>query len=152
MTDMTSPRVGGCRCGQLRFRLTKAPILTGACHCTGCQKMTGGPYSLTLTVPGDGFEITEGTPVIGGLHGPVAHHYHCDFCKSWVFTRAEGMDWFVNVRPTMLDEPGDFTPFIELWTAEKLPWATTPARHSFAGPATLEDFQSLMTEFAAPPG
>lgn len=151
MTEKTFPRLGGCRCGQLRFRLTKPPILTGACHCTGCQKMTGGPYSLTLTVPGDGFDITEGTPAIGGLHGPVAHHFHCDFCKSWVFTRAEGMDWFVNVRPTMLDAPEDFTPFIELWTSEKLPWATTPAKHSFAGSATLDEFQSLMAEFAALP-
>jgi hypothetical protein len=30
---------------------------------------------------------------------------------SWMFTRAEGFDWFVNLRATMLDDPSWFTPF-----------------------------------------
>jgi hypothetical protein len=49
-----------------------------------------------------------------------------------MFTRPEGRDFFVNLRPTMLDDPSWFTPFIETSTSEKLPWATTPAVHSFA--------------------
>ena len=40
-----------------------------------------------------------------------------------MFTRADGMDWFVNLRPSMLDEHGWFAPFVETWTSEKLPWA-----------------------------
>ena len=151
MGETNLPVEGGCRCGALRFRITKAPLLTGACHCTGCQRMTASAFSLSAAIPTDSFELIQGEPVIGGLHGPVAHHFHCDFCKSWVFTRAEGMDWFVNVRPTMLDAPGNFTPFVELFTADKLPWVTTPAKHSFAGSPDLGDFQKLMVEFAARP-
>jgi hypothetical protein len=123
-------------------------MLTGACHCTGCQRMTGSAYSLTVTVPGGGFAVTQGEPVIGGLRGPVSHHYHCPDCLSWVFTRAEGMDWFVNVRATMLDDARWFEPYVELFTREKLPWAGTGARHSYAGSPEMAEFGTLMEAFA----
>ena len=89
MDDWKLPWEGGCRCGEVRIRVTKPPILTGACHCTGCQKMTASAFSLTVTVPADGFEVTKGEPVLGGLRGPVSHHHHCPQCLTWIFTRAE---------------------------------------------------------------
>ena len=52
-----------------------------------------------------------------------------------MFTRPEGLDFFVNLRATMLDDPSWFTPFIETWTSEKLAWAATPAVHSYRGAA-----------------
>jgi hypothetical protein len=87
MAKMTLPMEGGCRCGKLRFRICAPPILTMACHCTGCQKMSASAYSLSVAVPSDGFEVIQGEPVIGGLHGDQSRHHHCDWCKSWVFTR-----------------------------------------------------------------
>lgn len=148
MDEWKLPWEGGCRCGGVRVRVTKPPILTGACHCTGCRKMSASAYSLTVTVPADGFEVTRGEPVLGGLRGPVSHHHHCPDCLSWVFTRAEGFDWFVNLRATALDDHGWFEPFVELWTGGKLPWASTGARHSFAASPEMDDFQGLMEAYA----
>jgi hypothetical protein len=34
--DWKLPWDGGCRCGEVRVRVTKPPLLAGACHCTGC--------------------------------------------------------------------------------------------------------------------
>ncbi len=150
MTDgWNLPWDGGCRCGAVRIRVTGAPLLAGACHCTGCQVMSASAYSLTLSLPSDGFSVIKGEPEIGGLHGPVSRHYHCAHCKTWMFTRAEGFDWFVNLRPSVLDEHRWFEPYVELWTREKLPWASTPARHSFDTVPEMADFQSLMTSYAA---
>lgn len=148
MAKPTLPMEGGCRCGRARLRISAQPILTMACHCTGCQKMSASAYSLSAAVPAQGFEITEGEPVIGGLHGADAHHYHCPHCKSWMFTRPEGMDWFVNLRPTMLDDAKWFSPFIETYTSEKLPWATTPAVHSYETFPPFEAYEGLVREFA----
>jgi hypothetical protein len=142
------PWDGGCRCGQVRIKVSAPPLLTMACHCTGCQRMSASAFSLSAAIPSAGFEVTQGEPVIGGLHGPT-RHYFCPFCKSWMFTRAEGMDWFVNLRPTMLDDPSGFTPFIETMTSEKLPWASTPAVHSFEKFPAFEDYERLTAEFAA---
>lgn len=148
MAGMSLPREGGCRCGRVRLEVSAAPILTMACHCTGCQRMTGSAFSLSAAIPSPGLRVTEGEPVIGGLHG-ASRHYFCPHCMSWMFTRPEGIDAFVNLRPTMLDDPGWFTPFIETCTGERLPWAVTPAVHGFERWPPLDAYDGLVREYAA---
>ncbi|MFE0755994.1 GFA family protein [Inquilinus sp. NPDC058860] len=148
MTKLTLPQEGRCRCGRVRFRITARPLLTMACHCTGCRRMTGSAFSLSAAIPSEGFAVTEGEPVIGGLHGP-SRHYFCPHCLSWLFTRPEGLDQFVNIRSTMLDDPAWSVPFIETFTSEKLPWAATPAMHSYETFPPTEAYGPLVEAFAA---
>ena len=147
MTMPELPWDGGCRCGAVRLQVTEPPLLTSACHCTGCQSMTASAFSLTVTVPESGFAVTRGEPVIGGLHGPQAHHHHCPRCKSWLYTTVEPSMGFVNVRPGTLDDHGWFAPFIETWTSEALPWAKTPALKSFETQPELEAYEDLVAEY-----
>jgi hypothetical protein len=73
---------------------------------------------------------------------------------SWLFTRPEGLDDLINVRATMLDDAEGFTPFMETYTGEALPWAKTPAVHSFETLPPMELYPELLQEFAqrsAPP-
>ena len=150
MAGWTLPMEGSCRCGHVRFRVSRPPLFTAICHCTGCQKMTGGAYSTTMAVPADGFAVTQGDTVIGGeQRDPRLRHHHCDHCKSWMFTRIEGGMGFVNVRATMLDDPSWFTPFIENYTSEALPWAKVDAPHSYAKFPPMKEYQALLAEFAA---
>lgn len=144
---MTDNHSGSCRCGRVRFEVDGAPLITMACHCTGCQRMTASAFALSTLYPSEGFRITAGDPVIGGLHGPT-RHYFCGYCMSWLFTRPEGMDEFVNVRASLLDDVQSYRPFIETCTDEKLPWASTPAAHSFARFPSTEDFPALLAGFA----
>jgi hypothetical protein len=142
------PMAGTCRCGQVKIEISAPPLMTAACHCTGCQRMSGSAFSLTAIIPAGGFRVTEGEPVIGGLRGPELDHYFCPACMSWMFTRVKAYDAFVNVRPTMLDDPSWFSPFIETMTKEKLAWAQTPALHKFEGFPPMEDFGKLIDEFS----
>jgi len=139
--------VGGCRCGRLRFRVAGAPLFTSACHCRGCQRMTASAFSLSSGYPTDRFQILEGDPVIGGLHG-AARHQFCGYCMSWVFTRLDEIGGFVNVRTTMLDDVPAAPPFLETFTTARLPWATTGAIHSFETFPPMERFQDLMDDYA----
>ena len=109
--------------------------------------MTASAFSLSSLYPSSSFEVTEGTPTIGGLHG-ATRHFFCRNCMSWVFTRPQAMDAFVNVRPTMLDDAKSFRPFIETYTSEMLPWARTPAVHRFEKFPPAEAFPNLLAEFA----
>lgn len=155
MGELKLPAEGHCRCGRVRFRITAPPLLTMACHCTGCQRMTASAFSLTMAIPNAGFEMLEGETVIGGIHGAQGHHHHCDWCKSWMFTRVVPDMGFVNVRATMLEDPRWFAPFAETYTSEKLPWATTPAKHSYPEFPPMEAYEGLIAEYAAtksPPG
>ena len=63
-------------------------------------------------------------------------------------TRA-GVDFFVNVRPTMLEDTSWTSPFIETYTSEKLAWATTPAVHSYEKFPPMEDYEGLVAAYAA---
>ncbi len=36
---------GGCACGALRYRLEREPMFVHCCHCTRCQRETGGPFA-----------------------------------------------------------------------------------------------------------
>jgi hypothetical protein len=139
---------GGCRCGQVRFRATKPPLLTMACHCRGCQQMTASAFSLSAAIPADAFEIIAGEPVVGGLHGP-SRHFMCPHCLSWMFTRPEGIDGFVNVRSVLFDRAEWSEPFLETWTSEALDWARTPAVHSFETFPPMDAYEGLIAGYAA---
>lgn len=149
MDDWKLPWEGGCRCGALRFEITLPPLIASVCHCRGCQLMSGSAFSTTLVIPEDGFAATAGEPVIGGLHGPDAHHKHCNYCKSWVFTTMAAPEMaFVNIRATMLDDPFWFVPFMETQTAEKLPWVVTPAVRSYERFPDVDEYETLAAEYA----
>jgi hypothetical protein len=153
MSDPTSlaseafVREGGCRCGAVRLKISAPPLVTMACHCTGCQKMSSSAYSLSAAIPNAAFEVTKGEPVIGGLHG-ASKHYFCGHCMTWMFTRPEGLDFFVNLRPTLLDDPSWFAPYMETWTSEKLPWVTIPAIRSFAALPPEDSYEGMIGGYA----
>ena len=116
MDDWKLPWDGGCRCGATRIRVATPPLLTMACHCAGCRKMSASAYSLSVGVSAAGFEIVEGEPVLGGKDRDM--HHFCPRCMTWMFTRPPGFDWLVNVRAPVLDD--------HLWVASFL--GSLPAR------------------------
>lgn len=139
------PAEGACMCGQVKLRVSAPPIITMACHCKGCQKLSASAYSLTAMVPAAALAV-EGKTQIGALHGANPYHY-CSNCLNWLYTGLSRAP-FVNVRPTMFDVPAWSTPFIESYVTEKLPWATTSARHSFAKFPEPDQYGQLMAEYA----
>lgn len=138
------PVDGGCRCGRVRFRISDAPLMELACHCKGCQRMTASAFSTTLALRASAFSILVGETVVGGCHGEDGEHHHCDWCKSWIFTRARAVPGSVYVRATLLDDASWFAPWAETQTAEKLPWASTGASRSFE---RFPGFEALIPEY-----
>ena len=141
-------RTGQCSCGKVTFAFDGPVLLTAACHCRGCQRMSGSAFSLSTGTALSQFRLTRGEAVIGGLRGQT-RHYFCDFCKSWLYTTLEAVGDFVNIRMPMLDDVPTAPPFVETYTAEGFPWAKTGAAHSFAGLPDMAEYGVLMAQFAA---
>lgn len=140
------PWEGGCLCGSIRFLVSAPPLLTLACHCSWCQKRSASVFSPVISLPGHGFAITRGQPEAGWT--PSEHrHFFCPRCKNWLYLSVSGMD-VINFRATMLDEHRWFTPYLEIFAENKLPWVSTLARHSFSGMPDAGTFASLMQSFA----
>lgn len=143
------PFTGTCLCGAVQVRVTAPALLSIACHCDGCQKFSASAFSLTTMFPADAFTC-HGTLDKGGLGSEGRDHFFCMSCKNFIYSQIGGAQERINLRTSVLDNAAAFPPFVELMTAHKLPWATTPARHSFAGfPETLEELQTLMVAYAA---
>lgn len=147
MNDWNLPWSASCLCGAVKMAITSSPLLSLACHCKGCQKLTSSAYSMAFIVPESGFEVTEGEPVLGGLHGEHKQYY-CEYCKSWLFTLPAQMDTIVNVRSTILDDASWVVPFIDIETADKLPGVVTGAKMSFEGTPPMEEFTAIAAAYA----
>lgn len=103
--------------------------------------MASSAFSLTAICGASAFEVTKGKPVIGGLRDPALQHFFYGDCMTWLFTRPD--------LPTMLEEHRWFAPFMEPWTATRLPWAETGAVRSFDGFPPMETFDELSREYRA---
>ena len=146
MVNWKRPMEGGCRCGRVRVRVSAPPLLTSACHCEGCQKMTASAFSLSIAIPEEGFAVIAGETELGGLHGEARHHF-CGWCKAWMFTRLEAVGPFVNLRAPVLDDHAWFVPFVEMWTRTRLPGVETGAPRSFPEFPAMEDFPGLLAAY-----
>lgn len=147
MRDWRLPIEGSCRCGEVKLKIGAPPMITMACHCTGCQKMTSSAFSLSAAFPTEAVEVIAGEPVLGGMKREV-RHFFCPSCMSWMFSRMDGLEWFTNVRSGVLLDPQRFAPFIEAWTDEQLPFAQTGAAKSYPQFPPMEEFEPLTKAFA----
>lgn len=142
------PFTGTCLCGAVTVRVTEAPMLTFACHCADCQKLTASAYSLSAMFAKDAFSCT-GALAIGGLKSEDRTHYFCKSCLNFVYSQVGGPNARINLRLSMLDNADLFPPFLEMMTDEKLPWAHVPALHSYPQfPSKTEEFQDLVAAYA----
>jgi hypothetical protein len=109
--------------------------------------MSASAFSLSEGYPSGAFRLVRGEPVIGGIHG-ATRHYHCDYCKSWLYTEPEGVKDFVNVRSTMFDKVRSEPPFVETYVGEALPWAGARGRHRYETLPEMDEWPRLISQFA----
>lgn len=147
MTDWNLPWTAHCRCERTELQITQPPMGTMACHCTGCQRMSASAFSLSIAFPPGAVKVTKGETEIGGLHGADVKHFHCTYCKAWMYTQPAAIP-LVNVRATMLDDHAWVRPMVETWTSEGFAWAKTGAKHSFPKLPPDEFWPAAMEEFA----
>lgn len=148
MSDWQLPWNASCLCERVTMRITAPPVMAMACHCRGCQKLTSGPYSLTLMIPKSGFSVTSGETVIGGLHRDDGRQHYCPHCLGWLYTTGASLQGFVNFRATMLDDASWVRPFIDTMTAEQLSGVVSGAARAFAAWPAESDHPELMQAYA----
>ena len=126
---MAGEVIGGCRCGQLRYRIAQdGPLLNYVCHCLDCQKSTASAFADQLIVMTDSLAI-EGrstTVEFSRPTGGVSTHHHCPDCLSRVYNLNSQRPGMAIVRAGTLDDPSALVPFAHLWTKRKRAWIAIP--------------------------
>jgi hypothetical protein len=121
---------GRCTCGETRYRMTSAPIIVHACHCTECQRLSGGAFAINAMIETDRIELLAGSPEpapVTGTSGKVQTILRCPRCRVALWShypRAAGKIAFVRVGT--LDEPARLPPDIHIFTSTGLPWLALP--------------------------
>ena len=119
-----SERTGGCACGAIRFKVTAPFMGVGVCHCTDCQKATGGPPNYVALAPPGALEVTKGEAKVyvcqGDSGGDVGRAF-CPECGSPLWSVPPGAP-FMPVKLGALDDNADLTPMLHLYTASAQPW------------------------------
>ena len=80
---------GGCLCGAVRYTLRNAPAGFGACHCTICQRISGG-INLAFNVEAADIEITGAEAVRTYRSSEWAERSFCGTCGTNLWYRSLG--------------------------------------------------------------
>ncbi|HEY4751246.1 MAG TPA: GFA family protein [Steroidobacteraceae bacterium] len=122
---------GGCTCRQVRYRLTRAPLIVHCCHCRWCQRESGSAFAINALIESSCLELTGGrpqsvpTPSNSGKGQTVAR---CPACQVAVWSHYGGLgDIMSFVRVGTLDEADRLAPDVLIYTDSKQPWVLIPA-------------------------
>ncbi len=121
-------REGGCACGAIRFETAVEPIGTGACHCTDCQKLTGGGPNYVALIPKGAITVTHGDPRVSRTRcdsGATTQRAFCADCGTHLWGMPEHAP-FVTVKVGAFDQCADLAPQMHIYTASAPEWHPQP--------------------------
>jgi hypothetical protein len=115
---------GGCLCGSVRYVISEPPVHTFYCHCTDCQKETGGPFATELFVKATSLRIDG--ELCGfqkkGDSGKIVTRRFCRTCGTTVVTVFESDSAHLCVKACTLDDASWLEPEFHLYVSSKQPW------------------------------
>ena len=109
---------GTCLCGQVTFDV-REPEALSFCHCTRCQRWSGGASSVSVEVEGANFEVTAGQELIKHFteEGFTGVGF-CSNCGSSLYAFGDGK-YYVSAGTL----PGlELQPQYHMMVAYKAPW------------------------------
>jgi hypothetical protein len=125
---MATPHLtGACGCGAVRFEIDEPLIGAAYCHCTRCQRRTGGAASVTALAQPGSIRITQGadkveawTPSDGWAKA------FCADCGSALFGWPQGEKEPRAVRLGVIDGDPGVRPAARQFVAYAAPWEPIP--------------------------
>jgi hypothetical protein len=119
---------GGCSCGEVRYRLTDAPMFVNCCHCLNCQRQTGSAFVINALIESERVELLAGeleSVDVPRDDGSAQTILRCGSCKVAVYSHYTWPE-ISFVRAGTLDEPASIAPDVHIFTKSKLPWVSLP--------------------------
>jgi hypothetical protein len=112
----------------VRFELLEAPLSAGYCHCTRCQRRTGGASSAQARIDGSTFRLLQGEDVVACWRHPDGGFEKC-FCRecgAHLFSRNPENPAQMSVRMGAFDEDPGVRPSWRAFVAYAAPWEPVP--------------------------
>jgi hypothetical protein len=121
---------GGCLCGTMRYRATGTPKRVTACHCTFCQRRTGGAVSVhawfdksNVEVKGEGLATYEHRS--DETNNWLRLHF-CNKCATTIMLSIERMPGVYLITGGTLDDPNSIKIEAHTWMRSAPQWMALP--------------------------
>ena len=123
----TLPLGGGCMCGSVRYEVDAPLKEAGYCHCTRCQRRTGGAASANARVAPGSFRIARGEDRVE-LYEPSGGFAKafCASCGSALFSRNPADLQQISVRMGTFDEDPGIRPSYRQFVSYAAGWEPIP--------------------------
>jgi hypothetical protein len=125
---VTPATTGSCLCGGVRFVLSRPAEAAGYCHCTRCQKRTGGASSAQARIDGTTFTLTQGEELVRAWKPPGGgfEKAFCSVCGSHLFSRNPDDASQMSIRMAAFDGDPGVRPSWRTFVAYAAPWEPIP--------------------------
>jgi hypothetical protein len=118
---------GGCMCGGVRWELSEEPVGASYCHCTRCQRRTGGAASVSArTTPGS-LRVVQGEELLRSWVPPDGNpKVFCCECGSALWAEDRSSPGVYFVRFGSFDEDPGVRPAFHQFVAYAASWDDAP--------------------------
>ena len=114
---------GGCRCAQVRYRVTELPSDAGWCHCRTCQLTSGAPAMAFATVHIAHWHLMSGEDSYVELpSSEFGCRGSCRQCGTPLTMRADFQPSTIDFTLATLDRPAEIAPAFHIFWRSRLPW------------------------------
>ena len=119
---------GSCHCGSITYEAEADPEGVGICHCTDCQKFSGGAFRIGVPVPEEKFILLSGKPKtyikIAESGGKRAQGF-CPDCGTHIFATSVGSGPKIfRIRTPTSNQLDQLTPKSQGWFRSAQSWVT----------------------------
>jgi hypothetical protein len=128
---------GGCMCGRVRFEVDEPLGPAGYCHCTRCQRRTGGGSSAQTRIEASALRVVEGEDAVRAYRPASGFEkLFCADCGSALFSRNPEDPAQMSVRLGAFDGDPGVRPRFRQFVADAAAWEPVPddGLQRFAGP------------------
>jgi hypothetical protein len=121
------PLTGGCLCGSVRYEITEPLVAAGYCHCTRCQRRTGGAASVSARIAPGSLRIVRGEEHVKAWapEGGYAKCF-CELCGGPLWSRHPDDPEEVWPRLGTFDSDPGIRPSYRQYVAYAVPWEPLP--------------------------
>lgn len=143
------PLKGGCQCDALRYEVSAAPVTVAVCHCTNCQKISGGAFAVNAMIAEDAFAFTKGAPKTIEWDSDAGNRRYGKFCGRCGARIAHGHmpgTGILSLRAGTLDDVSWVRPAGHIWVKSAQSWVSF-AEDDILSDKQPADFNALVQRF-----
>jgi hypothetical protein len=126
MTNL--PLAGGCLCGGVRYEVHEPLVSAYYCHCTRCQRRTGGAAAISARAAPGSLRVTQGEELVASWDPPDGgfKKCFCTSCGSALWAQSPDDPEVIAVRMGTFDSDPQIRPSYRQFVAYAAPWEPIP--------------------------